>query len=214
METTLYRPNPVGISDNYPNPFLRENQGKSDSTSTRIRNNYLTFSDDIQPSISTIYHWINFYNKINNQRIYTNKLVNNFKTKANLSKYLGEIYSSLIVDDPSLILTIILNAITKKYIIYNKEEVSDFLYRHQELFFIILEAEKQIRKYFLNDKLVLKIITDPEIANWENLMITIHTQLDVDQAFDRLKQLDNDWWLDVFAQVGNKLNIHIDFDEI
>lgn len=41
-------------------------------------------------------------------------------------------------------------------------------------------------------------------------MITIHTQLDVDQAFDRLKQLDNDWWLDIFAHVGNKLNIHID----
>lgn len=214
MEATLYRPNFVDIPDNCFNPFLRENQGKSDSTSTRIRNNYLTFSGDIQPSISTIYHWINFYNKINNQQIYTNKLVDNFKPKTNLSKYLGEIYSSLIVDDSSLILTIILNEITKKYIIHNKEEVSDFLYRHQELFLILLEAEKKIKEYFFNGQLSLKIITDPEIANWETLMITIHTQLEVDQAFDRLKQLDNDWWLDVFAQVGNKLNIHIDFDEI
>lgn len=45
-------------------------------------------------------------------------------------------------------------------------------------------------------------------------MIIIHTKLDVDQVFDLLKQLDNDWWLDIFCQVGNKLNIHIDFDEI
>lgn len=214
METTLYRPNPVDISDNYPNPFLRENQGKSDSTSTRITNNYLPFSGDIQPSILTIYHRINFYNKINNQQIYTSKFLDNSKFTDNLSAYLEEINSLLIVDNPSLILSIVLDKIYKKYMIDNKEEVSDFLYKHQELFFIILEAEKQIRKYFLNDRLGLKIITDPEIANWENLMITIHTKLDVDQAFDQLKQLDNDWWLDVFAQVGNKLNIHIDFDEI
>jgi hypothetical protein len=214
METTLYRSNSVNISDNSLNSFSQKKKHKSDSTSTRIPNKYLPFFDEIQPSILTIYHRINFYNKINNQQIYTNQLADNFKPKANLSKYLGKIYSSLIVDDPSLILTIILNEIRKKYIIHNEEEVSDFLYKHQELFFIILEAEKQIRKHFLNDRLSLKIITDPEIANWKNLMITIHTKLDVDQAFDRLKQLDNDWWLDIFSQVGNKLNIHIDFDEI
>jgi hypothetical protein len=50
--------------------------------------------------------------------------------------------------------------INKIYHINNFPEVSDFLYKHQEQFFIILEAEKQIRKYFLNDRLVLKIITD------------------------------------------------------
>jgi hypothetical protein len=104
--------------------------------------------------------------------------------------------------------------INKIYCIIDSPEVSDFLDKHQELFSIILEAETQIRKYFLNDRLSLKIVTDPEIANWKNLMITIHTKLNADQALDRLKQLDNDWWLDVFSQVGGKLNIYIDFDEI
>lgn len=37
--------------------------------------------------------------------------------------------------------------INKIYCIDNLPEVSDFLYKHQELFFIILEAEK----HFLND---------------------------------------------------------------
>jgi hypothetical protein len=214
METTLYRSNTVNIFDNSLNSFLRENKSKSESLSTRVNSNSSFLSTNIEPSISTIYHWINFYNKINNQQIYTNKLLDNSKFTTNSSTYLGEIYNELIIENPSLILSILLDKIYKKYIVDNQEEVSDFLYKHQELFLIVLEAEKKIKQYFLNDKLSLKIITDPEIANWENLIIIIQTKLDVDQAFDKLKQLDNDWWLDVFYLVGNKLNIHIDFDEI
>ncbi|MBF2057097.1 MAG: hypothetical protein IGQ45_07705 [Cyanobacterium sp. T60_A2020_053] len=212
MKATSYRQNTINTSENSVNDFSRQNQSKSQSISTRLTNHDLYFYSDIQPSISTTYHRINFSNKINNQRIYTNQLLDDFKPKANLLEYLGEIYSRLIIDNSSL--RFILNEITKKYIIDDQWEVFDFLYRHQELFLIVVEAEKQIKKYFNNDKISLNIITDPEIANWENLSITIHTKLNVDQAFDKLKQLDHDWWLDIFAQVGNKLNIHIDFDEI
>ena len=111
-----------------------------------------------------------------------------------------------------LVHKLLFDQITKKYIVYNQREVFNFLYNHQKLFSILLEAEKNIKEYFFIEQLSLKIINDPEIANWENLMITIHTKLDIDQAFDRLKQLDNDWWIDIFSEVDNKLNIHIDFD--
>lgn len=107
-----------------------------------------------------------------------------------------------------------MNTIQDQYILENDDEIWEYLEQKKELIPTLLEAEKQIRKFFLDEKLSLKIIYDPEIVNWKQLMIFIHTKLDVDKAFDKLKLLDHNWWLDVYYNVGNDLEIHIDFDEI
>ncbi|MEB3310913.1 MAG: hypothetical protein VKJ02_11830 [Snowella sp.] len=108
----------------------------------------------------------------------------------------------------------IIQQITEKYTLFEPDCILTYLSQHKNLTFALLEAEKQIRKIFLHEKLILKIVYDPEIPNWEKLFIIISTQLDADTAFDKLKQLDQNWWLDASDLVNNDLEIHIDFDEI
>lgn len=55
--------------------------------------------------------------------------------------------------------------------------------------------------------------TDPEIANWRSLWITIYTKLEVDEAFEKLMILDDTWWLDKITTVTNsKLHISLGFE--
>lgn len=108
----------------------------------------------------------------------------------------------------------IIHQITDKYTLLEPANVLAYLTQHKNLTFALLEAEKQIRKIFLHEKLTLKVGHDPEISQPEKLWIIINTRPDADTAFDQLKQLDQDWWLDASDLVNNDLEIHIDFDEI
>ena len=110
--------------------------------------------------------------------------------------------------------TLLNSLITDKYSLANLNEVIQYLQEKKELLPFLLEAERQIRKFFAKEKLTLKIIYDPEIANWKKLIIAIHTPLEADEAFDKLKLLDHNWWLDASYLVHNNLDIYIDFDEI
>jgi hypothetical protein len=108
----------------------------------------------------------------------------------------------------------IIHQITDKYTLLEPTSILAYLTQHKNLTFALLEAEKQIRKIFPHEKLTLKIGHDPEISQPEKLWIIINTQLNADTAFDKLKQLDQNWWLDASDLVNNDLEIHIDFDEI
>jgi hypothetical protein len=110
--------------------------------------------------------------------------------------------------------TALSNLLKDKYILSNSHEVLQYLQLKRELIPILLEAERQIRKIFIDEKLALKFIYDPEIMNWKKLIVAIHTNLDADDAFDKLKLLDHGWWLDTSCPVSSDLDIHIDFDEI
>jgi hypothetical protein len=106
------------------------------------------------------------------------------------------------------------NLLKDKYVLFDSYEVLEYLQLERELIPVLLEAERQIRNIFIDEKLALKFIYDPEIVNWKKLIVTIHTHLDADDAFDKLKLLDHGWCLDASYPVSSDLDIHIDFDEI
>ena len=110
--------------------------------------------------------------------------------------------------------TALSNLLKDKYILLNSHEILQYLQLKRELIPVLLEAERQIRKIFIDEKLVLKFIYDPEIVNWKKLIVAIHTYLDASDAFDKLKLLDHSWWLDASYSVSSDLDIHITFDEI
>lgn len=117
----------------------------------------------------------------------------------------------------SSIIDFVNNLITRLepiYIFSNPTEIIKYLNENKHLIYFLLDANQKIQEIFNKEKLELKIICDPEIENWRKLIINIHTQLDADEAFDKLKTLDDIWWLDVSPLVGNDLDINIDFDEI
>lgn len=93
-------------------------------------------------------------------------------------------------------------------------EILQYLNEKKHLISILIEAHEKIKNIFNNDKNVLRVVYDPEIIGWKKLIIEIHTNLDVDEAFDKLKVLDNLWWLDISFKFANDLEINISFDEI
>ncbi|MCC3513140.1 MAG: peptidase [Microcoleus sp. PH2017_17_BER_D_A] len=78
---------------------------------------------------------------------------------------------------------------------------------------VILEAHSKIRALFPTERLALEVKTDPEIANWRSLWITIYTKLEVDEALEKLQNLDRTWWLDAGLVISqNKLNIDLGWE--
>jgi hypothetical protein len=100
------------------------------------------------------------------------------------------------------------------YIFNNSVEIIKYLNEKRYLISLLLDAHQKIKGVFPSERLGLRIIYDPEITGWIRLIIDIHTLLDVDEAFEKLKILDNVWWLDISFLVGNDLDININFDEV
>ncbi len=100
------------------------------------------------------------------------------------------------------------------YIFNNQSEIIKYLNEKKHLIPLLIDASQKIKKVFTNEKLQLRIVHDPEIKYSKKLTIDIHTSLDGDEAFDKLKILDNTWWLDISPLRYNDLEININFDEI
>jgi len=90
-------------------------------------------------------------------------------------------------------------------------EILDFIGNQKPLMSLLTEAPSKIKKFFPSCKLNLKVLVDAEIPSWQELAIIIITDLNPDEAFDSLKQLDYSWWLEASASV-NLVNIHVEFE--
>ncbi len=74
------------------------------------------------------------------------------------------------------------------------------------------EAYEQIRNYFGESvQAVLEVVADPEFFEDQELVIFIRTDLSPDEAFEKMEQIDDEWWLNVPANVRKKLCIDVEF---
>lgn len=105
-----------------------------------------------------------------------------------------------------------LRRLEKFYAFRNRSEVIKFAVDNSFLLQPLCEAHEQIRNYFGNSTQVfLEVVTDPEFADDQELAIFIRTNLSPDEAFERLEQIDDEWWLDVPPNVREKLCIDVEF---
>lgn len=149
------------------------------------------------------------------RQLYTNPLWQRIRTDLlPLPSLLSEVSNQAI---NASFISLINNFISQLKIIYilkNPVEVVKYLNEKKHLIYLLLDINQKIKEIFPNEKLVLKVLYDPEIAGWRKLLIDIHTLLNVDEAFEKLKILDESWWIDVSCNIGNDLEIHISFDEV
>lgn len=94
------------------------------------------------------------------------------------------------------------------YVLIDEERVLDFLKAHQGLDKLLLEAHKQIHACFPVSRNVLEVITDPELG-YQQLLVTIITPSNIDEAMDRLDVFRDNWWLDNLWRANEKLLIDI-----
>jgi hypothetical protein len=105
------------------------------------------------------------------------------------------------------------NKIKTLYAVENPLESFKIIIEQEAIAPLILEAYDRIRALFPTERLGLEVKTDPEIANWRSLWITIYTKLEVDEAFAKLKNLDRTWWLDASLVIPNNiLNIDLGWE--
>jgi len=105
-----------------------------------------------------------------------------------------------------------LRKLEQHYVFRNKSEVMDFAVNNSFLLQPLHEACEHIRNYFGESaQAVLEVVTDPEFVEDQELVIFIHTDLAPEEAFERLEQIDDEWWLDVPSNVREKLCIDVEF---
>ncbi len=153
-------------------------------------------------------------NEYNNQ-IYTNSCLAEIKQQLYRFESLSTEISNPAINQHILCrLNKKIKQVEEKYILKDSQNIKQFLHQNIQLIDLLLEAYQNIKNIFNNEKLVVKFLEDPEIINQKQLAIMIHTNLDADEAFDKLKELEDNWWLDASYQFNNDLDIHISFDEI
>ena len=86
-----------------------------------------------------------------------------------------------------------------------------FLERYPFLVSLLLEAREKIGDYFPYSQAFLEVVTDPEATDDSQLVLFIATNLDPDEADERLEQRDEEWWLDSLGRAQGKLCIDVEF---
>lgn len=147
------------------------------------------------------------------KQFYTNSVSSRIKTQFLTLNSSVEISNTLIKISFSSLVNNFISKLQKEYLFSNPIEVIEYLSEKNYLISWLLQAHQKIIKIFPNEQLVLRVAFDPEIISWKRLLIVIQTNIDADEAFERIKILDKDWWIEAAYEIGSDLDIHIEFNE-
>jgi hypothetical protein len=96
------------------------------------------------------------------------------------------------------------------YSISEKVRVFNFLHTNNYLYKLLLEAYTLTEEIFGQDvKVELKIVTDLDIDEYQELFAYIYTNLPPEDALEKLDQFDEEWLLDKIETINEKLNFNI-----
>ena len=98
------------------------------------------------------------------------------------------------------------------YIFRIRDDIQWFLQKNSFLVSILFEAHVYINYFFpLYSQKILNVVSDPEIPENIQLIISISAKLNANEAFDCLKELDEYWWLNAKRQTKGLMNITVEF---
>ena len=90
----------------------------------------------------------------------------------------------------------VLRELERDYQISDEEEILALLERHPAVATLLKDTRSNIRTFFGEDPVTLKVSHDPD---WEDeqpeLFANIQTRLDPQDALARLEAFDTKWWL-------------------
>jgi hypothetical protein len=91
-------------------------------------------------------------------------------------------------------------------------EVDAFLNRYPFLGLLLMESVDPLKAHFGETAMLsLTVEADPEVADWEYLVIAVRTTFPADQAQAQLEAFDADWWLEKLPYAQGKLLFTLEF---
>lgn len=76
---------------------------------------------------------------------------------------------------------------------------------------VLLDGIGSIRRHFERERLILEVVSDPEIPNYERLLLKIQTQLEPDDALERLERLEDEWFLHAGERTNWAFNLYLEY---
>jgi hypothetical protein len=106
----------------------------------------------------------------------------------------------------------VLKTLQENYVFRNDQiEILKFLKRYPSLASVLVEAHRNLMKYFPNNPQVfLSIGINPEDLSIGQLVASVASGLDVDVALDALSTFDEEWWIDSLKWTQGKLCITLE----
>lgn len=101
----------------------------------------------------------------------------------------------------------------EKYSISKSEmpKLRRFLEKNLEILPILSEAYQKIKAYFPDEEIRLEVTSDVEDNNCEILFAYILTKLSVEEAHQKLDDLDEEWYLDQSEEIQELFNLNFKF---
>lgn len=96
------------------------------------------------------------------------------------------------------------------YIIEDKERVFAFIEQNPALINLLLEAPAQIKRFFPNDPIILRLRPDYDVPGKDELWIYIQNDEDDYEGVDKLRELSEQWWIDAADPFGFLVGLNLD----
>ena len=91
-------------------------------------------------------------------------------------------------------------------------EVDAFLKRYPFLLLLLKESVDPLGEIFGDETMLsVSVETDPEVEDWEYLVIAVRTTLPAEQASAQLDAFDAAWWLEHLPRAQDKLLFTLEF---
>lgn len=92
-----------------------------------------------------------------------------------------------------------------------RDEVLQFLAEYLFLRGLLSEAVEHLRVYFPKFQFGLEVVSDPEGEDDRQLVLSVVSDISPSESLARLRQFDEEWWLDAMERARGKLCINLEF---
>lgn len=94
----------------------------------------------------------------------------------------------------------------------DQDGICRFVNEHPFLLDTLLEAVARVQNYIDDSRITIEVFTDPEVSSSQELLVSILSRLEPDEADTALTQFEEDWWLDNLPKTKNKMCITLEFE--
>jgi hypothetical protein len=117
----------------------------------------------------------------------------------------------LMIVEEATVATNDIEELERLYSLRKPMQVRRFLGEHAFLVPLLVETHDIVTRYFAPLSLALEVVADPDSTDDQQLVLFVVLQGTPAEAFAKLQQFDDEWWLDAMDEARCRLCISLEF---